>query len=284
MIKRLTLLAAALLLAAVPALCQAQQGSDMGGQVVLPPGHPPIDGHGGPAAPTVESPGSTPGSMPESATGGPSRPMHWNPNTVESLEGRISAIGPAMAPGPGQQVRPPGALMIALDSEQGTRQVVLGPAWFLYQQEPKLKLGDHVKVTGSVVSGEGRSLMLAQKVEKNGQTLTLRDEQGRPAWAGGRHGAGMGGASSMSDPGASGGCPMMRDSGMGGDDPGGMGRGGTQAPEQTMPPEQQGGVMQPSPQGQGDMQAPEQTMPPEQQGGQQTPHPVAAPPQGQGGM
>jgi hypothetical protein len=63
-----------------------------------------------------------------------------------------------------------------------------------------------------------------------------------------------------------------------------MGRGGTQAPEQTMPPEQQGGVMQPSPQGQGDMQAPEQTMPPEQQGGQQTPHPVAAPPQGQGGM
>jgi hypothetical protein len=93
---------------------------------------------------------------------------------------------------PGQRVEPPGALMIALETKEGPQEVLLGPSWYLYQQEPRLKLGDEVKVRGSVVSQEGRRYVLAQRVVKDGQTLSLRDESGMPMWARGRYGRGAG--------------------------------------------------------------------------------------------
>jgi hypothetical protein len=166
MSRRVILLAAALLLAAAPALCQDQE-SRMG----LPPGHPPLGQGRGAQDP---APG----------------PLHWNPQTVQDFEGTITAMGPALPPQPGQKVKPAGALMIDLDTPQGTQQVVLGPGWYLDQQEPKLKLGDQVKVRGSVVTEEGRRYVLAQRVTKDGQTLSLRDDSGFPVWSG--RGAGGG--------------------------------------------------------------------------------------------
>ncbi len=199
MTKRLILLGAALLLALTPALCQGEDalGGDMGEQSqMLPPGHPPIEGRGGAA---------------EAQPAG--RPLHWNPQSVQEFQGTITALGPAVETEAGQRPQPIGSLMMAMDTPKGPEQVLLGPSWYLYGQEPHLKLGDQVKVTGSVIDREGQRLVLAQKVDKDGQTLTLRDESGRPVWAGAPMGRGMAPSKDMG--GRGGGCPMGQ-GGMGG--------------------------------------------------------------------
>ncbi|MFH0811038.1 MAG: hypothetical protein V2A77_11330 [Pseudomonadota bacterium] len=195
MTRRVILLAAALLLAATPALCQARdyQGTEMGqgGIQALPPGHPPVDGRGGQTPPA-------------------GTPRHWNPETVQQLTGTISAIGPANI---AARPRKPGPLVMTLDTAEGAREVVLGPAWYVTRQDPRLSVGDQVTVTGSVLTKDGEQYVIAQTVEKDGQILTLRDENGYPLWRGqGRAGRGamphemqpgpMGGGGGMS------GCPM----------------------------------------------------------------------------
>lgn len=192
MLRRVLLIAAALLLAASPGICQREELPDQsaGDHQALPPGHPPIDGRGGPAQP-MGRPGGVAGGVLDQLT----------PENLEEFEGKIAAMGLAISPSPGEEMAPSGALMIALETGEGTRQVLLGPAWYLYQQEPRLRLGDEVKVMGWTVTVEGESFVVAQSVTKEGQTITLRDENGLPKWAGGRMRRG-----GMMERG--GGCPM----------------------------------------------------------------------------
>ncbi len=44
--------------------------------------------------------------------------------------------------------------------------------------------GDAVEVTGSKVTLTGKEYVIAREVVKDGKTLTLRDKNGIPEWAG----------------------------------------------------------------------------------------------------
>ncbi len=46
----------------------------------------------------------------------------------------------------------------------------------------EFKPQEQIEVTGSKVKQEGADLTLAREVVKNGETLTLRFKDGKPAW------------------------------------------------------------------------------------------------------
>jgi hypothetical protein len=112
--------------------------------------------------------------------GGPSA-RNYNTNTVETIRGEVVSVEKTAPPqGRGMGVH----LMLKTDKE--TIPVHLGPASFVEQQTPRIEAKDSVEVTGSRVTLEGKPAIIAAKVKKGTEVLKLRDEAGRPAWAGGR--------------------------------------------------------------------------------------------------
>jgi hypothetical protein len=79
-------------------------------------------------------------------------------------------------------------LGVTLKTDKGYVLVHLGPAWYIDQQQLTVKEGDTLKVTGSKIIAKQRTMILGRKIEVNGHTLTLRNEQGFPAWRGMRGG------------------------------------------------------------------------------------------------
>ena len=122
-------------------------------------------------------------------------------------------MGPGMGQGKGMPMYDPDAeIMIAATIEEvneqggnmgmiGTHLVVktdeetldvhLGPSTYLADQGFVFNKGDQIEVTGSKVKQENATFLIAREVKKGDKLLTLRDEQGRPAWAG-MGGAGQG--------------------------------------------------------------------------------------------
>lgn len=121
----------------------------------------------------------------------------YDPSTQETLEGRIERVeymrpedgmsrgvhlvlrtGPAGDEGKGE-----GKAEVATGE---TITVHLGPSWYLEKQTVPLKKGDRVTIVGSRVrQGEG-PILIARTVTKGDEVLELRDETGRPYWAGWR--------------------------------------------------------------------------------------------------
>lgn len=75
---------------------------------------------------------------------------------------------------------------LTVKTEQETLSVHLGPAWFIENQDISIKQNDTLKVTGSRIEFEGKPAIIAATIEKDGQTLNLRDENGIPVWSGWR--------------------------------------------------------------------------------------------------
>ena len=61
-------------------------------------------------------------------------------------------------------------------------QVFLCPKKFLDDIGVAFKADDAIEVTGSKIKQDGADLTLAREVVKNGETLTLRFKDGKPAW------------------------------------------------------------------------------------------------------
>jgi hypothetical protein len=83
---------------------------------------------------------------------------------------------------------------LVIKTDEETVDVHLGPSMYLADQGFVFNKGDHIELTGSKVEQENASFLIAREVRKGDQLLTLRDEQGRPAWAGmgGTHQGGPG--------------------------------------------------------------------------------------------
>jgi hypothetical protein len=75
--------------------------------------------------------------------------------------------------------------------------VVLGPAWYLQDDNLDWKIGDQVTVRGSLAQGkDGRTYLLSQQISvSGGATIGLRGENGSPFWSGGPRGGQQGGGS-----------------------------------------------------------------------------------------
>lgn len=75
-------------------------------------------------------------------------------------------------------------LIVKTDAE--TLEVHLGPSSFLSSQGFSFTKGDTVEVLGSRVKFGDTEALIAREVTKDGKKLTLRDDSGRPMWAGRR--------------------------------------------------------------------------------------------------
>lgn len=106
---------------------------------------------------------------------------HFDPKTVETVEGVVSEVrrlAPMKGMGPG--------VHLTLKTDKESLDVHLGPAWFLDRQDVELRKGDKVSVKGSRVSFEGKPALVAVRLVMGEEVLTLRDEEGFPAWSGWR--------------------------------------------------------------------------------------------------
>ncbi len=114
--------------------------------------------------------------------GSPRRARMFDPATVTSVSGQVEEVQRLSG-------RRGEGIHVVLRTSDGTLDVLLGPAAFLEKQGLSLAQGDSIEVTGSKVQMGGAPAIIAQTVKKGDAVVTLRDAQGRPAWAGGRRGA-----------------------------------------------------------------------------------------------
>jgi hypothetical protein len=105
----------------------------------------------------------------------------YDPKTVETLSGVVVKLDKFTA---GRKMSY--GVHLTLKTEKETIPVHLGPSWYLEKQAVTLAPGDKVEVTGSRITYQGKSTIIAAEVKKGGQILKLRDAAGVPAWAGQR--------------------------------------------------------------------------------------------------
>jgi hypothetical protein len=101
--------------------------------------------------------------------------------TTRTISGEITALDTiipiaGMASGIHANVR----------TEEGLMSVHLGPTWFIRSLDRTLGVGDRVEVRGSKVTVGGAPALIAAWVRRGEDVLELRDEAGRPTWAGWR--------------------------------------------------------------------------------------------------
>lgn len=73
---------------------------------------------------------------------------------------------------------------LTVKTDEGVREVMLGPSQFIASKGFSFSNGDSIEVTGSKVTMGGTEYVIAREVIKDGKTLTLRDKKGAPDWAG----------------------------------------------------------------------------------------------------
>ncbi len=114
------------------------------------------------------------------AQGGPrgQGPM-YDPATEVTVKGTVEEVK-LISTG-----RNSGGTHLIVSTEQGKLEVHVGPTWFLEKNKMSFTKGDSVEVTGSKIKLAGADALIAREVKKGDATLTLRNAQGIPAWAGG---------------------------------------------------------------------------------------------------
>ena len=113
--------------------------------------------------------------------GGSGAGPRYDPDTVTTLRGTVDAV--TVQPARGGRA---GGMHLALKTDGQTMDVHLGPTWFLQREGIELAKADAIEVTGSVVDLEGATFLVARELKKGPKAVRLRDEQGIPAWSGGR--------------------------------------------------------------------------------------------------
>jgi hypothetical protein len=125
------------------------------------------------------------GSSPTTDKSGLNLEQGYDRNTVVTITGRVAALPDSAAD--------PVTVELVAGGERTV--VVLGPRWYLQDDNLDWKVGDMLTVRGSRAQGrDGRSYLMGQWVNlPGGSQLTLRSDAGRPGWSGGRGGVHMGG-------------------------------------------------------------------------------------------
>lgn len=102
----------------------------------------------------------------------------YDPSTETTVTGTVEAIEHVDSPMGWKGVH----LSVRVGEE--THSVHLGPQWFVEEESGWLfEAGDEIEVIASRVKCRGEDALLARRVTRRDETLTLRDEAGRPAWS-----------------------------------------------------------------------------------------------------
>ncbi|HUJ09533.1 MAG TPA: DNA-binding protein [Verrucomicrobiae bacterium] len=105
----------------------------------------------------------------------------YNPQTLVTVTGKVVAVE-YFIPKTGMSE----GVHLKLRTGSETNSVHLGPAWYIENQDVKIKPHDKIVVRGSRVLFDGKPAIIAAEVKKGDEILKLRDEDGRPVWAGWR--------------------------------------------------------------------------------------------------
>jgi hypothetical protein len=111
---------------------------------------------------------------------GPRTPR-YDPKTEATFSGTIEDI--QQQPCLGRRV----GTHVMLKTQSETVEVCVGPQAFVQQKGFSFAKGDPIEVIGSRIKFGSKDVVIARQITKENQTLTLRDAQGIPQWAGGRH-------------------------------------------------------------------------------------------------
>jgi hypothetical protein len=98
---------------------------------------------------------------------------------IQTVAGVVQSVDLVTPPGVRTQ-----AVTVTLKTGTETIPVQLGPESFVQRLAFRIEKGDKIEVTGSRISVDGKSLMLAAQIKKGAQTLAIRNSAGVPAWAG----------------------------------------------------------------------------------------------------
>jgi hypothetical protein len=107
----------------------------------------------------------------------------YDRNTETTVQGKVVAVETGSGSGP---------VLITVRPGQGeTVHVVAAPAWFWSDRGISVNRNDDLEATGSRAQGKDGKIYLISRVITNHtdkETVTLRDEAGRPEWRGGSRG------------------------------------------------------------------------------------------------
>lgn len=95
----------------------------------------------------------------------------YDTSAVESVEGVVTGVD-----------RTRSGVHLSLDTESGPVTAILGPAWFVDEQRLSIAEGDRVALTGAFAERDGATVLLVAELSKGGETMVLRDPEGRPLW------------------------------------------------------------------------------------------------------
>lgn len=101
----------------------------------------------------------------------------YNPSTETTVKGVVEDV---TNPSRGRMA----GTHLSVKTTEGLTTVALGPSSFIASSGFSFAKGDTVEITGSKVSMGGKEWIIAREVVKEGKTLTLRDKDGNPKWAG----------------------------------------------------------------------------------------------------
>jgi hypothetical protein len=103
----------------------------------------------------------------------------YDPKSVETVRGEVVKVD-RITPMRGMS----GGVHAVVKTDKGEVSVHLGPQWYLENQDVKIEPKDTVEITGSRVTMQGQSALIAAEVKKGDDVLRLRDAAGVPVWAG----------------------------------------------------------------------------------------------------
>lgn len=73
---------------------------------------------------------------------------------------------------------------LTVETGTGAIDVHVGPTRWLADHKYEFAVGDRVEIVGARVTIDNADAIIAREITKNGQTIQLRNEAGRPLWAG----------------------------------------------------------------------------------------------------
>ena len=101
----------------------------------------------------------------------------YDPKTVETIGGNVLSVEKTTpAKRRGYWVE------LILQTGKETIAVQLGPAWYIDKQTPRIEANDTITVTGSRLTTDGKSAIIAADITKGNELLKLRDNSGIPVW------------------------------------------------------------------------------------------------------
>jgi hypothetical protein len=101
----------------------------------------------------------------------------YNSQTVSTFKGQIVSV---------QRYnfvnKPAPYIQFILHTEGKDYTILAGPEWYVSSQGMILVTGEKIEVEGSLITINGKEIVLAQVLKKEGSVLKLRDKNGTPIW------------------------------------------------------------------------------------------------------